>query len=284
MCRLTFAYCVAITTIIAAAVLAQQPHQADPAAAPPSAPLPDDLPKADFPEPLPPAPSPPVEPGAMRTQPSDISPAAGTEAAAPPVENRQACVNAHQPRGLSAWWQYHLKPCLQYTHWGYADLFEEPAFGASVRATWKTQVCRGLAAQMVLYRYDFCPASAPDCAQLNTHGRRRFQEISSMMRCCGFSCVLIETSGDANMDAARRNHVLKLFAETGFPVPEEWVVVGTANAPGLRGEEAILIDKNVLGDVKNGNKNGAQGGGGVGGGTGLLMTAPMGGGNNSGSR
>jgi hypothetical protein len=62
---------------------------------------------------------------------------------------------------------------------------------------------------------------------------------------------------------ARRQSVLKLPGDADFAVPEEWVVVGDPQVPGLRGEEAIEIHRKMLRgtqSVSAGPPGGNQGG------------------------
>jgi hypothetical protein len=149
------------------------------------------------------------------------------------------------PRRCIAPWRNRWKPCLQYTHWGYADEFEEVPLGVRVSAHLKTQVCNGLAAQMVLYRYDFCQAT-PQASQLNPHGQKRLQEIKALVQSCGFHPVTIEATGDAGLDAARRQFVLQRLLDADFAIPDEWVVVADAEAPAMRSEEAVEVHRKMI--------------------------------------
>ncbi|MHC4403136.1 MAG: hypothetical protein ACYTG0_26030, partial [Planctomycetota bacterium] len=68
--------------------------------------------------------------------------------------------------GLRGWWLGRVKPCLQRSHWGYANLFEEPPAGAAIYAHKRAQVMRAMCARMALYRYDFHDEASSEAAEL----------------------------------------------------------------------------------------------------------------------
>lgn len=188
-----------------------------------------------------------AQPGAPTPAPLPVPdqalPPSGPALAAPPMGAGSPCCSCTSCRRVGAW-QGRIKPCLQYSHWGYADQFEETPFGASVCQAKKVQICNGLADQIVLYLYDFCMAT--DGAQLNLRGRRRLSEIVTMMQSLNCHPLLIEASGNPELDAARKAYVLEMMAKANFPVPEDWVVVGQPKVRGLAGEEAVIIHSNML--------------------------------------
>lgn len=149
--------------------------------------------------------------------------------------------NARRRSGV---WENRIKPCLQESHWGYADMFEETPLGLRVCQAMKAQICNGLADQVVLYRYDFCQSA--EGAQLNPHGAHRLLEIVSLMQCFNFHPLVIEPSDDPQLDAARKAYVMGQMAKANFTVPDEWVVVGHPKVPGLAGEEGVMIHSNML--------------------------------------
>lgn len=177
------------------------------------------------------------------------TPPAANRAAAPAdtanAETRQACPEDCRDWRLRDVWTNRLKPFMQATHWGYADLFETAPFGYATRASLSRNICNGIAAQMVLYQYDFCDAPAPEGARLNIHGQKRLYEIAQMLQCCPYP-VLVERAvctsparagclDAARLNEARQEYVTKAFRQLGVPAH---VVVGEPAARGLRGEEA----------------------------------------------
>jgi hypothetical protein len=149
------------------------------------------------------------------------------------------------PPGRDRLWRDHIKPCMQYSWWGYADEFCGIPFGARVQSAIKTQVCNGLAGQVVLYRYDFCSGPA-DSDRLNRHGMKHLDEVVSIMQNCGYAPLVVETSGCAEVDAARKAFILKLLADRGMPAPDASVVVGEPTNPGFAGKEAMLVHETLL--------------------------------------
>jgi hypothetical protein len=134
-----------------------------------------------------------------------------------------------------------MKACLQASHWGYPEEFCELPLGARLYAHLNAQVANGVAAQMVLYRYDFCDGILHEASQLNHHGRTRLQRMGWMLRCNLHPLIVEETPEEPSLAAARREHVIQSLAASGIAVPDEWVVVGQPPSAGLSGEEAIIV-------------------------------------------
>jgi hypothetical protein len=124
-----------------------------------------------------------------------------------------------------------IKSCLQYSHWGYADEFEEIPFGARVRAHQQAQICSGWAARLWLYRYDFCD----DGATLNAAGHKRLSELAREFPVWSHHALVIEaTPGKPQLDTARRAHVEKLLETSGIPAQ---VVIGVPTVSSPFGDE-----------------------------------------------
>ncbi len=158
---------------------------------------------------------------------------------------------------LQAWWAC-KKACLQETHWGYPEEFEERPLGACVWAAQKTQVVNGMHAQMVLYHYDFHEGPTPATATLNPHGLRRLHEMVVMLQ-SNLWPVVIQPTGNPLLDSARRDRILELLREQTGAVPEEWVVVREPHPVGLSGEEAVAIYWNLLQQTKSGGAGAVTG-------------------------
>ncbi|HUT12984.1 MAG TPA: hypothetical protein VMY42_20985 [Thermoguttaceae bacterium] len=138
-----------------------------------------------------------------------------------------------------------VKACLQESHWGYPEEFEERPFGACVFAHVKTQVVNGLAAQMVLYRYDFCDETLGEPQRLNPRGVEQLNKIVGLMAANSCPLIIEPTPCNPDLDRARRDFVLQLLQASACDVPESRVVVCKPD-DGLRGEEAFEIDQNML--------------------------------------
>jgi hypothetical protein len=124
-------------------------------------------------------------------------------------------------------------------------------FGASVRAHMKTQICNGQRARMVLYHYDFCDDRGPEGGKLNEHGMARLGDIVRMFPCSCFHPIVIErTRCNPALDAARRDCVVRALNRMNAAVPEQLVVIGRPETPGLSGEEAVILHKKLMDQTK----------------------------------
>jgi hypothetical protein len=131
--------------------------------------------------------------------------------------------------------------------WGYPGEFLPVPLGMSYNACFNTQVLNGLAAQMVLYRYDFQqPQVDREPARLVARGQLRLSKMATLLASAPFP-LIVEPSGDPALDAARRKYVLaELNKYLPDPMPAESVVTGIPRARGLSGAEALIIDDNLL--------------------------------------
>ena len=162
---------------------------------------------------------------------------------------------------LVRWWQDRAKPLMQYTHWGYPEFFEETPFGTSVRAHQRAQIFSGWSARLVLYQYDFCDGGVT----LNLSGQRRLKDLATGFDCWSQHRLLIEATPDhPQLAVARRNHVTKMLHDSGVPAQVE-VGVPTGFMP--TGDEALLMNMNLLRQVRSGGGSVGMpsGGGGDGG-------------------
>lgn len=145
---------------------------------------------------------------------------------------------------------------LQYDRCGHCRggyLYAADPFGFCVCNALNAQVTNGLAAQLVFYRYDFVnvptqrAAKPDDFANLNPQGRRQLLRVAEVMERMPLPPVVIESSGNSQIDEARRQVVIARLTEVmGSPLPAEWVVVDEPMAHPLAGEEATIIHENLL--------------------------------------
>lgn len=130
---------------------------------------------------------------------------------------------------------------------GLRSCYSQMGLGASVHAAMKAQICNGVGARMVLYRYDFCDRDSADSAKLNEHGAARLRDLARMFAYSSFHPIVIEpTACNASLDAARREYVVKMLNQMNASVPDALVVVAQPETPALSGREAILLDARLM--------------------------------------
>ena len=163
------------------------------------------------------------------------------------------------PSRLAIWWNERAKPCLQYSHWGYPEYFEETPNGARVRECQVAQICNGWASRLMLYHYDFCE----DSSTLNLHGQRRLHELAAAFPIWMHHALVIETTpGNPHLDLQRRDHIAALLANGGTPAQVE---VGYPPNVSPFGDETRVVGGKFLNAV---SRSGLRSGGGSGGSSG----------------
>lgn len=144
---------------------------------------------------------------------------------------------------LAQYWRTHCKPCLQASHWGYPEYFYERPFGSRNAEVGLAMIAAGLRDQMVLYDYDFAPGE--DAGVLKRRGLLQLEKLTQRMVATGHP-IVIEASGDAELDALRRENVLAALAAGQFETDPTMVVVGRPGVRALDGVEALPTYQNVL--------------------------------------
>ncbi len=164
------------------------------------------------------------------------------------------CWGAYPGMGLKCRWHNVFVPRKTAWYWGNAEEFCERPFGTYARAAWNTQVVNGLAAQIVLYRFDFrdpAATSTERAAKLNFRGHERLIKIVEKLKYVA-APLTIEMSGDKELDEMRRQYVIDFLQDDlEFPLPEESVVIGRPTARGLDGEEAFAGYQNLMLQTKS---------------------------------
>jgi hypothetical protein len=124
-------------------------------------------------------------------------------------------------------------------------------FGTYVRAGAAAQIENGLAAQLVLYHYDFVAADGRPGVELNLRGQARLEKLL----CLGelVPCPLIIELDERNplLNAARRAHVIGQLQQVAVSFPAERIVLGRPAARGISGDEAIAIQRIVQEQVQS---------------------------------
>jgi hypothetical protein len=161
---------------------------------------------------------------------------------------------------LVRWWNNRFKPRMQFTHWGYPEYFEETPLGTSVGCHKLVQISKGWAARSVLYRYDFREREAI----LNTQGERRLRQLTTAYSYWMHHPLIIEaTPEQPHLANARRDHIAQLLQDHGLSAQVE---VGVPDGFMPTGEEALLMNQNLLQQIRSGGGTlglGAGAGGGM---------------------
>jgi hypothetical protein len=145
------------------------------------------------------------------------------------------CVSEH--------WHAHCKPCLQASHWGYPEYFCERRFGTLNSHVFRAMIVNGMRDQLVLYHYDF--GIEADAGRLRPRGVQQLHRMAGRIPMIG-SPVVIQASGDPQLDTQRQEHVLAAFAALGMELGPDMVVVDQPPVRGLDGPEAIRTHTNLL--------------------------------------
>jgi hypothetical protein len=184
---------------------------------------------------------------------------------AEPHRHSEQC-RPQRNRPIAQWWERCKAHCRDKA-WGYPEEFVPAPLGAAVADNALRQIARAQTTRMVLYQYDFLPMSD----QLKPRSRfalAKFGEWASH----GAGPVLVEpTPGHPELDEARRLAVWHEMQHGPFAVPPEMIAIGCPEVLGLRGGEALLVDKNLM--MQTSSRGTAMGGGGAGG----LLGGGMGG-------
>jgi hypothetical protein len=153
--------------------------------------------------------------------------------------------------GLSRWAHHksHCKQKLKREVIGIPDEYIETALGASVHATFQTQVTNGDNSRMVINHYDF----VTNTAELNLRGQDKLRMIAGMLP-TSFAPVVIErTEKTPRLDESRRRTIIAALEHSLFPIPAERVVVGPPISAGRNGTEALILDAARLGALQAGS-------------------------------
>jgi hypothetical protein len=111
----------------------------------------------------------------------------------------------------------------------------------------EVQVANGLAAQLVLYRYDFQDIDDPNPSALNRYGLRRLEGLLPLLEACPWPLIVEPEPDHPDISETRRLHVLQLLAtKLCTTVDDGRVVIAEPPPAGLAGVEAIEIDRSLM--------------------------------------
>ncbi len=119
--------------------------------------------------------------------------------------------------------------------------------GAALYANMDALIISGKRAQLVLYEYDFQNGPTQDLAALNNAGRRKLLRLLPIMETTGFPLIVEPTADSPELSEARRMYVVNVLStELWCPDADSLVVVQPPPSTGIRGVEAVEIDRNQL--------------------------------------
>lgn len=172
----------------------------------------------------------------------DLPPAVSNEHSSAPCNN-PACMTASSSSQTCPTPATNKKACAKFfdlqKHYRHPSTFRP--HGDAVNSTFSIQVQNGQAARTVLYQYDFFRANA----SLNQRGYLELLEIAERVSQTPYPLV-IQMSGDAALDAARRETVIEHLARLPFEIPDERVVIDIPRVAGLDGIDAVLAHEGLL--------------------------------------
>lgn len=114
--------------------------------------------------------------------------------------------------------------------------------GTALHAIMGTQIANGVAAQLVLYEYDFHPNEP----RLNCHGMMRLLDAARQLSRTPFPLLIQPTLIDPTLDNARREFVVGHLLSLEPALSAERVVIGFPPSRGLDGVDAVLTHDRVL--------------------------------------
>lgn len=178
-------------------------------------------------------------------------PTVGQEAVRPACSrcgNTGAC-----PRGCGGILGKMMHPKRELTR---AHGHDSVPFGSSYHTIMQTQISRGEAARMMLYKYDFLPGQ-PD---LSYRGRMQMQKLATLANRNDYPLVIEVDRDHPHLNQERLAAVVAELAMLPIVIPAERVVLGTPLAPGLAGVDAEIIYQNRLQLTAGGTSSGPSAG------------------------
>lgn len=155
---------------------------------------------------------------------------------------------SHSAAGSVRWLQ--SPQCRSSSCRGHHGSAAEP-FGAALQTSMDLQVMNGQQAQLVLYQYDFVHAPNVDVTQLNRAGRRKLERLVSLLQTTGLPLIIEPSDISPDVTEARRMQVVNVLeSELWYAGADAQVVVRKPPSSGIRGGEAIIIDRNRLGTTR----------------------------------
>jgi uncharacterized membrane protein YgcG len=138
------------------------------------------------------------------------------------------------------------------------------------------EIARADRDNFVIYQYEW----SADGTKLTQFGQEHMKRIAQGLPQVCFP-VVIEPSSDQNLNEIHRMAVLEALANCHASIVPERVVLGRSEAEGLYGQEALGVERGMLGNQAGGGQGAGMTGGGATGSTGGGATGSFGGGASS---
>jgi hypothetical protein len=181
---------------------------------------------------------------AEELEPSPLTDLSGTsehvfaDSASGQTYNPQAC--GPVGRGCIA----RFKANQQALYWGFPEFFIERPFGDAIRSYYQAHVMNGIARQRVLYQYDFFDGPGKEAERLKPRGQAQVLKLAQCLSVTESPIVIEKSPGNPQLDAARRENVLKELKRLNVTASPDMVVVGQGEFSSLTGRESEEIHKN----------------------------------------
>lgn len=159
-----------------------------------------------------------------------------------------------------------FKTNQQALYWGFPEFFIERPFGGAMRSYYQAHVMNGIARQRVLYQYDFFDGPGKDAERLKPRGQAQVAKMAECLSDTGMPIVIENSPGSPQLDAARRDNVLKELRRLNGSVSPDMVVVGRGEYSSLTGRESEEIHKNQATETTSRGSGSIRGTGSSGGG------------------
>jgi hypothetical protein len=157
-----------------------------------------------------------------------------------------------------------FKANQQALYWGFPEFFIERPFGDAMRSYYQAHVMNGIARQRMLYQYDFFDGPGKEAERLKPRGQAQVAKMAECLSQTEMPIVIENSPGSPQLDAARRDNVLKELRRLNVSVSPEMVVVGRGEYSSLTGRESEEIHRNQSTETTARGTTSIRGGGGAG--------------------
>ena len=134
--------------------------------------------------------------------------------------------------------------------------------GSALHSNMDLQTQNGQRARLVMYEYDFENDPTRDRAALNPAGRRKLERLVPILETTGLPIVIEPSTDYPSISESRRMHVVNVLeSELYFSNAIAQVEVKNSPSLGLRGVEAVAIDRSQLNTTRSQGTNFSSSGG-----------------------
>ena len=124
--------------------------------------------------------------------------------------------------------------------------------GSVLQTNLDRQIDQGKKARLVMYAYDFENDPSRDQAALSPAGRRKLERLVAVMESTGHPLIIEPSREYPSITESRRMHVVNVLeSDLYFSNAHAQVVVRSAPGSGLRGVEAVEIERNQVNTTRS---------------------------------